>query len=49
MKYKVTFEDEIEADTPEEAYDILLDYLKDCSNLGDVTAFKFVDEKGNEQ
>jgi hypothetical protein len=48
MKYKVSFHDEIEAETPEDAYDILLEYLKDCSNMGDVTGFKFTDENGEE-
>jgi hypothetical protein len=48
MKYKVTFQDEIDAETPEGAYEILLDYLKDCVNFGDVTSFKFVDENKKE-
>lgn len=48
MKYKVTFQDEIEAETIEDAFDQLLEYLKDCVNMGDVTAFTFKDENGEE-
>ena len=48
MKYKVTFQDEIEAETPEKAYEILLEYMKDCVNYGDVTGFQFVDEEEKE-
>lgn len=48
MKYKISFQDEIEANNPEEAYDELLSYLQDCVENGDVTAFSFIDEKGEE-
>jgi hypothetical protein len=48
MKYKITFNDEIEAETLEDAFDQLLDYLKDCVNMEDVTAFTFTDENGEE-
>lgn len=41
MKYKVTFLDMIEADSEEQAYDILLEYLNDCVTNADVTAFDF--------
>ena len=48
MKYKVSFQDEFEAETPEEAYKILLEYLKDCVEYEDVTGFCFVGEDGVE-
>lgn len=48
MKYKIIFNDEIEADCEDSAYDNLLEYLRDCVDNGDVTAFTFVDEDGNE-
>lgn len=48
MKYKVSFQDEIEAETPEKAYDEILAYLQDCVENGDVTAFNFTDENGEE-
>lgn len=48
MKYKVTFQDEIEAETLEDAFDIILDYMRDCANMKDVTAFTFTDENGEE-
>jgi hypothetical protein len=49
MKYKVQFNDEIEANSPEEAYDMILEYLKDCVKFGDVTGFSFIDENGEEK
>jgi hypothetical protein len=48
MNYKVTFQDEIEADSVEEAYDILLDFLRDTVANEDVTPFTFLDEDGND-
>lgn len=39
--YKVTFVDEIEAETEEEAYHKLLVYLSECVQYDDVTAFDF--------
>lgn len=48
MKYKIVFNDIIEADSEDEAYDELLQYLQNCVDNSDVTAFTFVDEEGNE-
>tara|TARA_R110002020_G_scaffold48664_2_gene138596 strand:+ start:26698 stop:26898 length:201 start_codon:yes stop_codon:yes gene_type:complete len=39
--YEVTFRDEIEADSEEEAYDDFLKYLAECVHHQDVTAFQF--------
>lgn len=39
--YKITFNDEIEANSEEEAYDKLLEWIKDCVEYGDVCAFDF--------
>jgi len=39
--YKVTFYDEIEANTPEEAYAKLVKYLIECAAYNDVDAFSF--------
>jgi len=45
-KFKVTFTDIIEGvENEEEAYDILLDYLDECAENGDVTAFDFEEVK----
>lgn len=41
-KYKVTFLDFFHAENEEEAYDKLLDYLRDVVNSQDVTAFDFL-------
>jgi len=48
MKYKVIFRDVIEAETLDDAFDQLLEYLKDCVNMEDVTAFTFTDQNGEE-
>ena len=48
MKYKITFNDEIEADSDEQAYKNLIQYLRDCVKYEDVTAFGFIDENGKE-
>lgn len=46
MKYKITFEDIFEGvESEEQAYDVLLDYLKDCVKNEDVTAFNFEEIK----
>jgi hypothetical protein len=45
-KFKVTFLDELEAETEEEAYDIFLGYLAECVKAGDVMAFDFKEIKG---
>lgn len=42
--YKVTFTDTIKANTEEDAYGELLDYLSECVRFGDVTAFDFAEE-----
>ena len=48
-KYKVTFVDEIKAETLEDAYDQLILYLSECAYNGDITTFKFeeIDDNGN--
>jgi hypothetical protein len=48
MKYTITFRDEIEAGDVEEAYDILLSFLRDSVVNEDLTPFSFIDEDGNE-
>lgn len=45
MKYLVTFKDEFEADSEEQAYDQLLVYLGDCVRNADVVAFDFKEVK----
>lgn len=42
--YKVTFTDTIKANTEDDAYGELLDYLSECVRFGDVTAFDFTEE-----
>lgn len=44
-KFRVTFIDEIEAKNENEAYDLLLKYLQECCDNGDVTAFGFEEKK----
>ena len=39
--FRVQFVDEITAKTEEDAYKILLNYLRDCAEYGDATAFQF--------
>ncbi len=39
--FRVTFVDDITAKTEEGAYIILLNYLRDCAEYGDATAFQF--------
>jgi hypothetical protein len=41
--YEITFRDEIEVDSEEEAYDYFLKYLAECVHNQDVTAFQFDD------
>jgi uncharacterized protein YciU (UPF0263 family) len=48
MKYSIKFLDEIDAESVEEAYDILLKYLSDCVEYQDITGFSFTDENGKE-
>jgi hypothetical protein len=43
--YKVTFTDTIKANTEDDAYGELLDYLSECVRFGDVTAFDFAAER----
>lgn len=42
--YKVTFTDTIKANTEDDAYGELLNYLSECVRFGDVTAFDFTEE-----
>ncbi len=48
-KFKVTFRDEIEAESEEEAYKNIRDFCAMVYNSSDVTAFKFEEvlEDGN--
>ena len=48
-KFRVTFTDEIEAETIEDAYQQILDYLAHTSYNGDVTAFDFeeIEDEGH--
>lgn len=39
--FRVSFVDDITAETEEAAYLILLNYLRDCAEYGDATAFQF--------
>ena len=48
MNYKITFQDEIEASSVEEAFEVLLSFLRDCVVNEDLTPFAFIDEDGNE-
>ena len=41
ISFEISFEDIIQAETEEEAYDMFLDYLAECVQMRDVTAFKF--------
>jgi len=47
MKYKITFEDIIEADSEEEAYDKMVEYCGDVYETEDVTAFNFEELREN--
>jgi hypothetical protein len=40
-KFEVTYRDEFEANTEEEAYDKFLTYLEDCVIDRDITVFQF--------
>jgi hypothetical protein len=48
-QFRVTFIDTVSANTEEEAYAILLDYLNDCARFKDATAFDFQEEPVNEE
>ena len=39
--FEISFEDIIQAETEEEAYDMFLEYLAECVKMRDVEAFKF--------
>ena len=39
--FRVSFIDNVTASSEEEAYEILLDYIKKCAHYDDVTAFSF--------
>ena len=41
MKVRVTLLDEIEADTMEEVYAMMIEWMQVCAEMRDVTAFKF--------
>ena len=45
MKFKVTFEDVIEAETEEDAYDEMIKYCYEIGFNADVTAFNFEEIK----
>lgn len=44
-KFKVKFIDYFEAETEEDCYKKLLDYLKECVEMEDVMAFEFNEVK----
>jgi hypothetical protein len=44
-QFKITFVDNISAETEEEAYSKLLRYLDSCAFYGDATAFNFEQEE----
>jgi|LakMenEpi03Aug12_release.lakeMendotaPanAssembly.Ray.scaffolds.fasta_scaffold6816218_2 hypothetical protein len=44
-KFKITFVDEIEARSEEDAYAMMVEYLKDCGRFEDVSAFNFKEIK----
>ena len=46
-KFKVSFVDEIEAETEEEAYHLLIVYLQEVVEFEDVTAFEFTEVEEN--
>ena len=48
MNYKITFQDEIEASSVEEAFDILLSFLRDSVVNEDLTPFEIVRERFSE-
>jgi hypothetical protein len=48
MKYTITFRDEIEAGDVEEAYDILLSFLRDSVVNEDLSPFEIVRERFSE-
>ena len=50
-KYKITFTDEFECLNEEHSYETLLNYLKECVQNEDVTAFEFkeVNQQASEQ
>jgi hypothetical protein len=48
MKIEITYRDVIEADSVEEAFEVLLSFLRDCVVNEDLTPFSFIDEDGNE-
>lgn len=48
MKYTITFRDVIEADSVEDAFEVLLSFLRDSVVNEDLTPFSFIDEDGNE-
>ena len=47
-KYEITFRDEIEAETEEQAIEWLFEYLSDCIKFEDVSAFGIYKLKENE-
>lgn len=44
-KFQIKFNDTIEADTEEEAWDKWLDYLAECVQYRDITVFDFEEVK----
>jgi|TARA_R110002124_G_scaffold144975_1_gene310148 hypothetical protein len=45
MKIKVTFEDIIEVEDEEQAYDLMIEYCHEIAKNEDVTAFNFEEVK----
>jgi hypothetical protein len=48
-KFKVVFSDVFEAEDELNAYDGLIDYLRDCVKMEDVSAFGFDEEKESDE
>jgi len=44
QKFKITFCDDFEAKDELNAYDVFLAYLRECVEMGDVTAFDFKED-----
>jgi len=40
-KFEIVFRDEVEHESMDECIDVFLEYLKDCVETGDVSAFQF--------
>ena len=48
-KFEITYKDEIEVESEEDAYEWLLQYLNECVRNGDVSVFNFYEIRGNNE